>query len=125
MLSKETGPITKKRTHAKVLHGLTTIPHTAEEDSVGASWCTHGELIEGESLTTSVEDALLGSTGEPQGGDREFWDFESSDVIGNSANDDDDFRVTLWGFFGVLDDFRERDRGLVDFGEEKAVEDGL
>ena len=60
----KTGPLT----HAEVLDGLAAVLLAAEEDCVRASRRTERELVEGEDLATSLQDALLGSGGEAEGG---------------------------------------------------------
>ena len=54
--------------HAEVLDRLTGVPLATEEDGVRASRRTKRELVEGEDLATSLQDALLGSGGEAEGG---------------------------------------------------------
>ena len=56
------------RAHAEVLDRLTGGPLATEEDGVRASRRTKRELVEGEDLATSLQDALLGSGGEAEGG---------------------------------------------------------
>ena len=111
--------------HAEVLHGLTSVPLAAEEDGVRASGRTEGKLVEGEDLTTSLEDALLGGSGETEGSNRELGDLKQTNVIGDGANDDDDLRITVGRVLGLLHDAGEGNGGAVGLGEEETVEDRL
>ena len=110
--------------HAEVLDGLARVPLAAEQDGVRAGGRAHGELIEGEDLAAGLEDALPGSGGEAEGGDRELGDFDQTDIVGDGADDDDDLAVAA-SVVGLLCDAREGEGRAVDLGEEEAVEDGL
>ena len=83
---------------------LTGSLDTAEQDSVGTGGGTGGELVEGNSLTTSSDNALLSATSESEGGNGELGDLSQADVIGDSSNLDDDLGVTIGGSSGFLDD---------------------
>ena len=74
------------RTHAKVLNSLARVPLTAEQYSVGASWGTESELVEGKRFTTSLQDTFLGTFGKAKGSNREFGDFQQADVICDGAD---------------------------------------
>ena len=113
------------RTHAEVLDGLTGVPLAAEQDRVRAGWGTKGELVQSEDLTAGLQDALLGSSGEAEGGNGELRNLEQTDIIRDSADDHDDFGVKLGGIGGLLDNTGKGNRGTVDLGEEKTVEDRL
>ena len=97
------------RTHAKVLNSLPRVPLTAEQYSVGASWGTKCELIEGKRFTTSLQDAFLGTLGEAKGSNTEFWDLQQADVICDGANLNNGFRGKVIDFRGLLYDAREGD----------------
>ena len=113
------------RTHAEVLDGLTGVPLAAEQDRVRAGWGTKGELVQSEDLTAGLQDALLGSSGEAEGGNGELRNLEQTDIIRDSADDHDDFGVTLGGIGGLLDNTGKGNRGTVDLGEEETVENRL
>jgi hypothetical protein len=87
-----------------VLVGLPSGLNTSQKDGVGAGRCTQSELVEGESLTTSSENALLGTTGESKGGNGKLGDFGQTDVISDGADLNDDFRVAVRGVGGLLGD---------------------
>ena len=95
--------------HAKVLDGLARVALATEEDGVRTSRSTHRELVKGQGLATSLEDALLGRGSEAQGGNRQFGDLEKTDIIGNGADGDDDLRVTVGCIRSLLDNAGEGD----------------
>lgn len=90
--------------HTEVLVCLPGSLHTTEQDSVGTSGRTDGELVEGDRLTASGDDALPGSTGEAEGGDGELGDLGEADVIGDGSDLDDDLGVAFGGVGGFLHD---------------------
>ena len=111
--------------HAEVLDGLPGVALAAEEDGVRASRRTKRELVEGEHLTTSLQDALLGGSRETEGRNRELGNLQKTNIVRHGADDDDDLRVTVRRVRGLLDDAGKGNRGTVDLGEEKTVEDRL
>ena len=108
-----------------MLDGLTGVPLAAEQDGVRTSGRTKGKLVEGEDLTTGLQDALLGGSGEPEGGDRELGNLKQTDVIRDGADGDNDLGVTVGRTLSLLDDAGKGDGGTVGLGEEKTVEDCL
>ena len=113
------------RTHTEVLDGFTGVPLAAEKDSVRAGRRTERKLVEGEDLTTSLEDALLGGGGDTEGGDRQLGDLKQTDVVGDGANGDNDLGVTVGRIRSLLDNAGKGNGGAVGLGEEETVEDGL
>jgi hypothetical protein len=79
------------RTHAEVLNSFPSVPLTPEQYSVGASWGTKGELVEGKRFSTSLQDTFLGALGKAKGSNRELGDLQQADIIRHSANLNDDF----------------------------------
>ena len=92
--------------HAKVLDSLTCVPLSAQQDSVGTGRCAQSELVKGDGLATSLEDTLLGRSGEPEGGNGQLGDLQETDIIGDSSNDNDDFRVAFRGISSLFYDAR-------------------
>lgn len=102
---------------AEVLDGLTGVLGATEEDDVGASWGTLGELVEGEALATSLLDAGTSGSGEAESADAHLRDLKEAVVIGDGANDSTN--LALVGLGALLvgrngDDLREGDRWGVD-----------
>ena len=79
------------RAHTEVLDRLTGVPLTPQEDSVGTGGRAKRKLVKGDSLTTGFEDALLGRLREAEGGNGELGNIQDADIIGDSANLDNDF----------------------------------
>ena len=111
--------------HAEVLDGFPSVPLAAEQDGVGTGRCPDGELVEGQCLASSLEDALLGGGREAEGSDGELGELEQADVIGDGADNDDDLGITLRSVLSLLHNARKGNGWAVDLGEEEAVEDGL
>ena len=111
--------------HAEVLDGLPSVALAPEQDGVGTSGRTERELIEGQDLTASLEDALLGGLGEAESGDGQLRDLEQTDIIGDGANNDNGLAVAVGGARGLLEDAGDGDRRAVDLREEQTVEDRL
>jgi hypothetical protein len=70
----------------EMLHCLTRVLRSSEQDDIGAGWCTHSELIKGDALTTSLLDASTGSSGEAECADGHLGDLEETVVVSDSAN---------------------------------------
>ena len=111
--------------HAEVLDGLPGVPLAPEQDGVGASGRTDGELVQGDGLTTSLEDALLGGLGEAESSNGQLGDLDETDVIGDSADNNNGLGIAVGGARGLLQDAGQRNGRAVDLGEEKAVENGF
>jgi len=73
---------------AKVLDGLAGETRAAEEDGVGASGLADGELVEGDALTASLDDACTGSSSEAKSTDRHLGDLEHARIVNNGADAD-------------------------------------
>lgn len=114
------------RTEAEVLDGLTGVLGTAEEDGVGASGGAHGELIDGEALTTGGQDAGTGSCGETEGRNGELGNAQETVVVSDGANNDDGLARLLLGGVLVGDltgDARDGHGWAVDLAHHQAAED--
>ena len=99
---------------AKVLVGLADVPLAAEEDGVGASRGTEGELVEGEALAAGSGDTFTGRGGESEGGDGEFGNLGETLVVEDGTDNNDGLGVVGVGAFGVLDNARDGDGRSVD-----------
>lgn len=78
-----------------MLDGLTGIPLASQQDGVGASGCTSGELIEGQNFSASLEDALASRRRETKSSNGKFGDFQQANIVGYGADDDDDFGIPV------------------------------
>lgn len=110
------------RAKAKVLDSLTSVLRATENESVATRGRTESKLVEGNGLTTGGDDAGTGRGGESQSSNGELGEGQEAVIIRHSANDDDGPLLLLRD---VGDDARQRNRGAVDLGHEKASEDNL
>ena len=78
--------LVRVRTEAEVLDSLTGVLGATDEEGVGTSWCPQGKLIDGKSLTTSLDDAGAGGCSEAEGGDGELGELKETVVVSDSAN---------------------------------------
>lgn len=82
-------------------------------------------MIEGQDLTTSLENALLGGCGESEGSYQKFGKLDEANIVCDSSDNNNDFAVTFGSGLGLFYNSGEGDGGTVNLGEEKAVEDDL
>ena len=115
-------------TEAEVLDGLTGVLGTAEEDGVGTSGGTHGELINGEALTTGGQDAGTSGCGEAKGGNGQLGDGQETVVVGDGSNNDDGLALDLLGSVlvgGGANNAGDGHRRAIDLAHHQAAEDDL
>ena len=63
------------RTETEMLDSFTRVLGATEKEGVGASRGPQGNLVDGESLATSLLDASTGRGGESKSGNRELGEF--------------------------------------------------
>lgn len=112
------------RTHAEVSDSFSGVSWASNEDGVLTLRSSQGQLVEGDSLTTSLEDSSLGTGSESQSGDNSLWSFQQSDVVGNGTNNNDDL---LRGTFLLQDtgDSGDRHRRSVDLRQKQRSQHDL
>ena len=113
-------------TEAEVLDGLTGVLGATEEEGVGTGRGAHGQLIDGQGLTTSGDNAGAGSVGVAEGGNRELGELKETVVVSDGADQDDG--LALVSLSGVLvgssgNDLGERHGRAVDLAHHQATED--
>ena len=113
-------------TEAEVLDGLTGVLGATEEEGVGTGRGAHGQLIDGQGLTTSGDNAGAGSGGVAEGSDRELGELKETVVVSDGADQDDG--LALVSLAGVLvgssgNDLGERHGRAVDLAHHQAAED--
>lgn len=107
----------------EVTVGLTSSTGSADEQAVGASGELLGELIEGQDLAATGEDAVAGGLGESQSADLEaLGGIEHADIIGDGANHDCDLAL-LAGC--ELYKLGKGDWGTVHLAHEETLQDHL
>lgn len=112
------------RTEAEVSDGLSRLSGASENDGVLTLWSTTSKLVQGDGLTTGLEDTGLSRLGESQSGNGSLWNLGDTVVVSDSANNNNG----LVGGTLVLDgssDTGDRDWRTVDFGQEEGSENHL
>lgn len=111
------------RTHAEVLDSLTGVLGSTQDQSVAAGRGTQSKLIQGDGLTTGLDDASTSSGGETQSSDSDLGEGQEAVVIGDGSDNDDDALLAL--LVDVADDTGQRNGGAVDLGHKETSEDDL
>ena len=102
------------RAKTEVLHGLARVLRATEEDGVGASRGTEGELVEGEALTAGLNDAGACGGGEAESADGQLRELKETGVVGDAGDGGDGLALVGLGGGGLEDgagDLGERDPG--------------
>lgn len=108
---------------AEMLNSLSGVLGSSEEQGVASSGSSESQLIQGQDLSSSCDNAGTGGRGEAESGDAELGDGQETVVIGDSADDDNGLVVGLLG--GVRNNSGDGDRGSVDAGHKKSAENDL
>lgn len=69
-----------------MLEGLTGVLGSTEKEGVGSSGEAGSDLIDGEGLTTSLQDARAGRGGEAESRDGDLGELEQTDVVSDGAD---------------------------------------
>lgn len=115
-------------TETEVLHSLTGILWTTEEESVGTSGGAHGEFVEGEALAASLQNASTGGAGKSESSDAHLGNLEEAVVVSDGADNNDRLVLVLGGSVlvgGARRDAGERHWRLVDARHIETSEDDL
>ena len=75
---------------AEVLASLSLGPVTLKKDALVASWPFEGELVEGEALALSSDDAGPSGLGELESADGHLWNDKEPFIVDDLANNDGD-----------------------------------
>jgi len=110
-------------THAKVLDRFAGVPLAPEEKRATAGGCPQSELVQGQRLSTSTQDALFCTASEAESGHRYAGELDEADVIGDGSDDDDGLSLVAGRRSDLLHDSRKGDRRAVDLGHEETFED--
>lgn len=108
---------------AKVLDSLSGVLWASQQQSVASSWSSEGQLIQGQGLTTSSDNASTSGGSETESSDTEFWDGQQTVVIGDGTNNHDCLVVGLLGDVGG--DSRDGHWWSVDARHEESAKDNL
>jgi hypothetical protein len=127
-LGLDVGLLVGVGTEAEVLDGLTGVLGSTDEEGVGTGGETGGNLVDGESLTTSLLDAGAGRGSEAHGSDGELGELKEAVVVSDGTDNDNGLALVGLGVRlvgGSRDDLGEGDGGAVDLGHHKTAEDNL
>ena len=76
-----------------------------QQYGVASSRRTESELIQGDGLATSIQNPLLGGPGELERGNGQLGNLEHADVVRDSADDDNNFRLVVRSVDSLFRDF--------------------
>lgn len=110
-------------TEAEVLHSLTSVLGTTEQQCVGTGGLLQGELVKSLGSAASSQDTGTGGGGESQGSDVHLGHLEQTSVIGDSANNDNGLLLVAVLDVGV--DAGQRHGGAVHAGHKQTAQDDL
>lgn len=111
-------------TETEVSDSLTVRSGTSDDQGVLTLGGSQSQLVQGDSLTTSLENGSLGTSSESQSGNSALGELQDSVVISDGTDDDN----SLLGSTLLLEDACDsgnRDGGLVDLGKEQRSQDDL
>ncbi|RUP48714.1 hypothetical protein BC936DRAFT_144124 [Jimgerdemannia flammicorona] len=94
-----------------------------EQHGISAFRRTEGKLVKGDDLAAGLKDAGLSGLGHTESRKGDFGNLAQAVIVGDGADNDCDLVRT--GVLDVTGDPRDGDRGTVDAGHEKALEDHL
>jgi hypothetical protein len=83
---------TSKLTHAEVLHRFTRGPLAPQQNSVRTGRCPQGKLVQSQSFSASIKNALFRGSREAESSDREFGDLSHTNIVCDGSNLHDNFR---------------------------------
>ena len=87
--------LARVRTETEMLHSLSGVLWSSEEEGVCTSWCPQGQLIKRDRLTTRSHDPRTSSRRESQRSNGKLWQLEKAVVVRDGPNDDDSL-IPLW-----------------------------
>lgn len=112
------------RTETEVSDSLSGVSWTSDEDGVLALWSSDSQLVQGDSLTTSLDDSSLGRGSESQSGNGGLWNIQQSDVVGDGTNNNDSLVSGTLLLQGVVDSGKRHWRS-VDLRQEQRSQHNL
>jgi hypothetical protein len=116
------------RTETEVLDSLAGVLGSSQQNNIASSRVSQSQLVQSQSLTTSLLDPGTGSSGESECGNVQFGDCEETVVICNGSDNSNCLvLVSLLGGLGLClgDNARNRDGRTVDARLKKALKNDL
>lgn len=105
--------------------GLASVALALHQHGVASGRRQQSQLIEGEDLTASLQDAFAGALGHTQSTDAQFRDVQQTQVVGHSADDDGDVVVLGLTCLQQAQHSLKRDDWAVDTAHEQTTQDNL
>ena len=90
-------------THTKVSDGFSGISWTSQDQGVLTLWSSNGQLIEGDTFTTGLNNSGSGTSGESDSSDGGLLHVVDSGVVGDGTNNDDGLISGTFLFQGSRD----------------------
>lgn len=112
------------RTETKVSNSLSGVSWASDNDGVLTLWSSQSQLVQGDSLTTSLEDSSLSTGSESQSSDGSLWSVQQSNIVSDSANNDDGLLSSTLLLQHIVDS-GEGHWWSVDLGQEQRSQDHL
>lgn len=112
------------RTETEVSDSLSRVSWTSDEDGVLTLWSSQGQLVQGNSLTTSLDDSSLSTGSESQSGDSGLWGLQQSDVISDGTDNNDGLLSSTLLLQDIVNS-RDRDWWSVNLRQEQRSQDDL
>jgi len=81
---------------AEVTVGRTGSAAALHQDGVLSLGGLEGQLVEGENLTTGLEDAFASARGHVHGAERQLGDLVQTKIVGDRANDHGGLAIAAW-----------------------------
>lgn len=112
------------RTEAEVSNSLSVRSWTSQDQSVLTLWSSQSQLVQSDSLTTSLQDGSSGTSSESQSGDGSLRELQQSAVVGDGTNNNDGLVLVTLLLQGSGDS-GDRNRWSVDLRQEQRSQDDL
>jgi hypothetical protein len=103
-----------------VLDGFSGVVLALQQDGVVTSRSSQSQLIQGQGLTTVLDDSSLSRAGELQSSDGQLWEFQKTLIVSDGTNDNSNL---VSASLHVRLDFGQGDWVAVGVGLEKTSED--
>lgn len=112
------------RAETEVSNRLSGVAGTSEDQGVLTLGGSESQLVQGDGLTTGLDDLGLGTGSESQSGDGGLGELQQSVVVGNGTNNNDGLLVRTLAVEGSRDSSNGHG-GSVDLRQEQRSQDDL
>lgn len=98
---------------------------SSQQNCVGSLWSSQGQLIQSDNFSTSLLNSLTSSLGDSQCSNAQLGNFQHTNIICDSSNNDYCFSGVFRGMGELAVDEADGDRWAVDAGLKETFENGL